>query len=172
MPSPATESAEPAEAASKKRRMSGWRELPILIVVALTVALVIKSFVVQPFWIPSSSMEDTLMVYDRVLVNKLVCHFRSIQRGDIIVFNGDGSWNPNPLPAKPPFSRRMLAMPGTRVCRDPGWSVAFALEWERGKAWAFEQAMGAVWYYAGSNPAMSRMGQRTLERIGPRTSAA
>jgi aminoglycoside phosphotransferase (APT) family kinase protein len=39
------------------------------------------------------------------------------------------------------------------------------LEWERGKAWAFEQALGAAWYYAQSNPAMSRMGQRTLERI-------
>jgi aminoglycoside phosphotransferase (APT) family kinase protein len=39
------------------------------------------------------------------------------------------------------------------------------LEWERGKAWAFEQAMGLVWYYAESNPAMSRMGRRTLERI-------
>lgn len=40
-----------------------------------------------------------------------------------------------------------------------------ALEWERGKAWAFEQAMGAVWYYLDTNPAMSRMGQRTLRRI-------
>lgn len=39
------------------------------------------------------------------------------------------------------------------------------LEWERGKAWAFEQAMGAVWYYVRSNPAMSRMGRRTLQRI-------
>jgi aminoglycoside phosphotransferase (APT) family kinase protein len=39
------------------------------------------------------------------------------------------------------------------------------LEWERGKAWAFEQAMGAVWYYTPSNPAMSRMGRRTLERL-------
>jgi aminoglycoside phosphotransferase (APT) family kinase protein len=39
------------------------------------------------------------------------------------------------------------------------------LDWDRGKAWAFEQAMGAVWYYADSNIAMSRMGQRTLERI-------
>jgi aminoglycoside phosphotransferase (APT) family kinase protein len=38
-------------------------------------------------------------------------------------------------------------------------------EWERGKAWAFEQAMGLVWYYAQSNPAMSRIGQRTLGRI-------
>jgi aminoglycoside phosphotransferase (APT) family kinase protein len=39
------------------------------------------------------------------------------------------------------------------------------LEWERGKAWAFVQAMGTVWYYVESNPAMSRMGQRTLDRI-------
>jgi hypothetical protein len=39
------------------------------------------------------------------------------------------------------------------------------LEWQRGKAWAFEQAMGAVWYYAQSNPAMSRMGRQTLERV-------
>lgn len=39
------------------------------------------------------------------------------------------------------------------------------LEWERGKAWAFQQAMGVVWYYAESNPAMSRMGYRTLERV-------
>ena len=44
------------------------------------------------------------------------------------------------------------------------------LEWERGKAWAFEQAMGLVWYYADSNPAMSRAGHRTLERIQADTS--
>jgi aminoglycoside phosphotransferase (APT) family kinase protein len=44
------------------------------------------------------------------------------------------------------------------------------LEWERGKAWAFEQAMGLVWYYADSNPAMSRTGRRTLERIQASTS--
>lgn len=39
------------------------------------------------------------------------------------------------------------------------------LEWERGKAWAFEQAMGLVWYYVESNPSMSRLGRRTLDRI-------
>jgi len=39
------------------------------------------------------------------------------------------------------------------------------LEWERGKAWAFEQAMGLVWYYAGTNPTMSSMGRRTLDRV-------
>ena len=89
--------------AAKPRSRSTWRELPILIVVALAIALVIKTFVVQPFFIPSSSMENTLMIGDKVLVNKIIYHFRSIQPGDIIVFNGVGSWNAAPPPAKPAF---------------------------------------------------------------------
>ena len=83
-----------------KRRpsMSWWVELPILLVFALVLALLIKSFVVQAFFIPSSSMENTLEIGDKVLVNKLVYDFRSIHRGDVIVFNGDGSWDPVPGP--------------------------------------------------------------------------
>lgn len=46
------------------------------------------------------------------------------------------------------------------------------LDWERGKAWAFEQAMGLVWYYVESNPAMSLMGRRTLQRITADTSSS
>lgn len=46
------------------------------------------------------------------------------------------------------------------------------LQWERGKAWAFEQSMGAAWYYVESNPAMSLMGQRTLQRIMADTSSS
>jgi len=87
----------------QRRRWSAWQELPILIVVALAIALVIKSFVVQPFFIPSSSMEDTLLIGDKVLVNKLVYDFRGIDRGDIVVFNGTGSWNP-PAPVSRPSS--------------------------------------------------------------------
>jgi signal peptidase I len=56
--------------------------------------LVIKTYVVQAFYIPSSSMENTLDIGDKVLVNKLIYHFRSIDRGDVIVFNGEGSWDP------------------------------------------------------------------------------
>jgi signal peptidase I len=70
------------------------RELPILLVVALVVAVVIKTFVVQAFVIPSGSMQDTLDIGDKILVNKLVYHFRPIQPGDIIVFDGTGSWDP------------------------------------------------------------------------------
>ncbi len=85
----------PAEEKAEGRRgRSFLTEMAVLFVIALTIALLIKSFVVQPFFIPSSSMENTLMIGDKVLVNKLVYHVRSIQRGDIIVFNGDGSWNP------------------------------------------------------------------------------
>jgi signal peptidase I len=80
-------------------------ELPILLVFALVLALLIKSFVVQAFFIPSSSMENTLEIGDKVLVNKLVYDFRSIHRGDVIVFNGDGSWDPVPAQPAPLVSR-------------------------------------------------------------------
>jgi signal peptidase I len=85
--------------------MSWWVELPILLVFALVLALLIKSFVVQAFFIPSSSMENTLEIGDKVLVNKLVYDFRSIHRGDVIVFNGDGSWDPTPAQTSPPLTR-------------------------------------------------------------------
>ena len=97
-----------------KRRpsMSWWVELPILLVFALVLALLIKSFVVQAFYIPSSSMENTLEIGDKVLVNKLVYDFRSIHRGDIIVFNGDGSWDPVPAQPTPLLSRVWASISG------------------------------------------------------------
>jgi signal peptidase I len=76
-----------------RRRRSFWRELPVLIVVALVLALLIKSFVIQAFYIPSASMENTLEIGDRVLINKVVYHLRPIHRGDIVVFDGTGSWD-------------------------------------------------------------------------------
>ena len=83
----------------KRKQRSFWRELPILVAVALLLAVVIKTFAIQAFWIPSGSMENTLEINDRVLVNKIVYHIRDIHRGDIVVFNGDGSWDPGPIPA-------------------------------------------------------------------------
>ena len=87
--------------------LSVLSEMVILIAVALTVALLIKTFVVQPFFIPSGSMENTLMIGDKILVNKLVYDIRPIGRGDIVVFNGAGSWNA-PV-ATPPASRDPVA---------------------------------------------------------------
>lgn len=79
-------------------RWSFLTEMVVLFAVALTIALLIKTFVVQPFYIPSGSMENTLLVGDKVLVNKLVYHLRPIDRGDIVVFNGEGSWDPPVAP--------------------------------------------------------------------------
>ncbi|MDP9497701.1 MAG: signal peptidase I, partial [Actinomycetota bacterium] len=66
------------------------RELPFLVVVAFGLALLIKTFLVQAFFIPSGSMEQTLAVQDRVLVNKVIYELRDIRRGEIVVFNGEG----------------------------------------------------------------------------------
>ena len=82
----------------RRRKRSFWRELPILVAVALLLAVVIKTYALQAFFIPSGSMENTLEVNDRVLINKLVYDVRGIHRGDIIVFNGDGSWDPGTVP--------------------------------------------------------------------------
>nr|WP_245930481.1 signal peptidase I [Allonocardiopsis opalescens] len=86
--------------------------MPILILVALGLALVIKTWVVQAFFIPSQSMENTLLVGDRVLVNKFIHHFRDIERGEVIVFNGTDSWD-EPAPA----------------AEAPGDPVSAALRW-------------------------------------------
>jgi signal peptidase I len=67
-------------------KRSFWRELPFLIVVALVVAVVIKTFLVQAFFIPSASMRDTLIEGDRVMVNKLAYRFGEPSRYDVIVF--------------------------------------------------------------------------------------
>ncbi|WP_043634897.1 signal peptidase I [Nonomuraea candida] len=88
----AEEAQKPAKG-DKEKKGSFWKELPVLVVVALVLALIIKSFVVQAFYIPSESMENTLLTNDRVLVNKLVYHTRDIERGDVVVFSGVDSWD-------------------------------------------------------------------------------
>ncbi|MFC5750267.1 signal peptidase I [Actinomadura rugatobispora] len=98
----------------KKKQGSFWKELPILIGVALVLALVIKAFAVQAFYIPSGSMENTLQIGDRVLVNKIVYHTRDIKRGDIVVFNGLDSWDPETQVQEPsnPVSKVLRAIGG------------------------------------------------------------
>jgi signal peptidase I len=73
-----------------------WREVPLLLAIALVLALGIKTFVVQAFYIPSQSMENTIMPGDRVLVNKFSPWFGAQpQRGQIVVFNDPGGWLPD-----------------------------------------------------------------------------
>ena len=95
--------AGPGQGSSAGKRKRSWRQLMTIVVTAIILMLLTKAFVVQVYRIPSSSMEDTLLTGDRVLVNKLVYHFRGIDRGDIVVFSGQGSWGtttgrPDPAP--------------------------------------------------------------------------
>ncbi|HET8682605.1 MAG TPA: signal peptidase I [Micromonosporaceae bacterium] len=92
---------------------SFWRELPILVGVAVVVAVLVRAFVLQTFFIPSESMENTLRIDDRVLVNKLIYDFRDPRRGEIVVFEAPDNWRTNP--AKEDFIKRVIGVGGDRV---------------------------------------------------------
>jgi signal peptidase I len=89
----------------RKKQRSFWKELPILVGIALILALLIKTFLVQAFSIPSDSMQNTLQQGDRVLVDKLTPWFGSEpERGEIVVFHDPDNWlageptpDPNPV---------------------------------------------------------------------------
>ncbi|GHI04658.1 signal peptidase I [Streptomyces cellostaticus] len=77
----------------RKRRRSAVREIPLLVGVAVLIALVLKTFLVQAFVIPSGSMEQTIRIGDRVLVDKFTPWFGSKpKRGDVVVFHDPGGW--------------------------------------------------------------------------------
>ena len=95
-----------ARRVKRRRRRSAVKEIPLLIFVALLIALVLKTFLVQAFVIPSGSMEQTIRIGDRVLVDKLSPWFGSEpQRGDVVVFKDPGGWlqQENVDPKDPPF---------------------------------------------------------------------
>jgi signal peptidase I len=89
----------------RKRRRSFWRDLTIIVVAALVLTIVLKAFVVQVFSIPSGSMQNTMLPGDRILVNKLVYRFRDVDRGDVVVFSGAGSWDPPTAQPSNPVAR-------------------------------------------------------------------
>ena len=96
----------PAAKESRKRNRSFLRELPILIGVALVLSLLIKTFLVQAFFIPSESMERTLhgcagCTGDRILVEKVSYRFGGPQPGDIVVFRAPPAWEPETRVAEP-----------------------------------------------------------------------
>lgn len=86
----------------QKKPRSFWKELPILVGIALVLALLIKTFLLQAFSIPSDSMQNTLQQGDRVLVDKLTPWFGSEpERGEVVVFHDPDSWlagEPTPAP--------------------------------------------------------------------------
>ena len=127
----------------RRRRLSRWRrerapltfwqELPLLVVVAVVLAVLVKTFALQAFVIPTGSMESTIMVNDRVFVNKLVYDVREPHRGEVIVFGRTGEWpdesdrtkRPSAfgkalqgiglLPAGTDFIKRVVGLPGETV---------------------------------------------------------
>ena len=142
----ATATAEPVKRPAKKPR-SFLAELPFLVAIAFVLALLIKTFLVQAFYIPSGSMEKTLAIGDRVLVNKVPYHWRGPERGEIVVFNGLDNFDDgvtftqpsNPVskalrkisstiglgaPDEKDFIKRVIAVPGDRVmCCDTDGKV-------------------------------------------------
>ncbi|MFJ8632978.1 signal peptidase I [Streptomyces sp. NPDC093568] len=99
---PPTDDEESGAAPGPKKQRSFWKELPILIGIALVLALLIKTFLVQAFSIPSDSMQNTLQQGDRVLVDKLTPWFGSEpERGEVVVFHDPDNWlagEPTPDP--------------------------------------------------------------------------
>ena len=90
----------------KRRKKAPWWELPLLVVVAIVIAVLVKTFVVQPFYIPSQSMEKTLhgcpgCKGDRILVNKPIYDIRDPHPGDIVVFHAPPGWD-DETAVKPP----------------------------------------------------------------------
>ena len=110
-----TEQGSSSGSAPARRPASHTRtflEYAVLAVVAITVALLVQAYLVKPYRIPSESMENTLLIGDRVLVDRLSWRFGDPQRGDIVVFH-------------PPFSgpvliKRIIAMPGETISLSGG----------------------------------------------------
>jgi signal peptidase I len=128
-----------------RRQMPLWQELPLLLIVAFCLAVLIRTFLLQAFFIPSGSMEDTLLIGDRVLVNKVVYDVRNPVRGEVVVFRGTDKWAPQLTgepapgffaklgrtlgdlvgvgrPGEKDFIKRVIGVPGDRVkcCDDQG----------------------------------------------------
>lgn len=119
-------------------QMPLWQELPLLLIVAFCLAVLIRTFLLQAFYIPSGSMEDTLLIGDRVLVNKVVYDVREPKRGEVVVFRGTDRWAPQVAstpepgflgqlgrtfgdlvgvsrPGEKDFIKRVVGVPGDRV---------------------------------------------------------
>lgn len=108
-----TASAEPAPSprpggeATIHRRRRGWmtflRDVVVIILIAVLVSFLVKTFLVRSFYIPSGSMEDTLLINDRILVDEITPRFGGYDHGDIVVFQDPGGWlPPSSDPVRPP----------------------------------------------------------------------
>ncbi|WP_455904792.1 signal peptidase I [Microbacterium sp.] len=102
-----TDSAAASTPPTKRRRgfLVFLRDVLVIVVIAALVSFVVKTFVVRSFYIPSASMERTLMVKDRILVDELTPRWNDYERGDVVVFKDPGGWldGQPQTPAQPPL---------------------------------------------------------------------
>lgn len=95
-----------ASTEEKRRRIPAWLETLLLLVLALGLSLVIKTFFVQMFFVPSESMEPLFVTDDRILVEKVSYWNDDVQRGDVVVFRDPGGWL-GPQPALNPAQKAL-----------------------------------------------------------------
>ena len=104
-------SATPTEdsAPSAGRQVAGFlRDVVVIVAAALVISFLIKTFLIRSFYIPSESMQSTLQVDDRIIVNQLVPELVPVNRGDVVVFRDPGSW----LQGTPPQPRTPIEAAG------------------------------------------------------------
>ena len=120
MTSPATDRVASTRWRYRRRRFEKWFgprgasfvEWVLVIVGAILLALVVKVFLLQAFYIPSLSMSPTLRVGDRVLVNKLSYRLHDVNRGDVIVFERPASETSSTIPD---LIKRVVGLPGESI---------------------------------------------------------
>ena len=95
---------------SKKDAGGTWRfvrEVAIVLVCALVLSVVVRTFFIQAFYVPSASMENTLLINDRILASKITTRISGVSRGDVIVFKDPGGWLPPTKTTVGPVAKAM-----------------------------------------------------------------
>lgn len=92
--------------------LHGLKEIALILVVALGLSFLVRTFIVQAFYVPSQSMENTLLPSDRILASKLSTRLGGLKRGEIVVFRDPGDWLDASMKAKSPGVRGSLEWVG------------------------------------------------------------
>ncbi|MFD3973090.1 signal peptidase I [Streptomyces cyaneofuscatus] len=110
---PGDDDGTPGGGRPPRKQRSFWMELPLLVGIALILALLIKTFLIQAFSIPSDSMQNTLQRGDRVLVDKLTPWFGAEpERGEVVVFHDPGGWLEGAAAPEPNVAQKFLSFIG------------------------------------------------------------
>ncbi|MBD8540613.1 signal peptidase I [Frigoribacterium sp. CFBP 8751] len=111
-----TASTSPQEGGARPNGLLRFlRDIVVIFLAALLISFLIKTFLIRSFYIPSGSMETTLQIDDRVIVNELVPDVVDLHRGDVVVFEDPGGWLPDSLPTPSPTGiERALEFVGLR----------------------------------------------------------